>query len=153
VVAAARRGGAKFSMTARMNPPVLKAIAGIEESAWTPIRYPNAIWDEAEQRLVSDAQVAEVPFTAFTSRRKSEHVEGRLIVRRVVRLNTASVPAGQGELFTTYRHHAVFTDTTVPMLEAEKTHRGHAIIEQVHADLRSGPLAHLPSSSFSANSA
>jgi len=39
------------------------------------------------------------------------------------------------------------------MLQAETTHRGHAIIEQVHADLRAGPLAHLPSSSFSANGA
>src|SRR5674536_200391 len=37
--------------------------------------------------------------------------------------------------------------------QAEKTHRAHAIIEQVHADLRSGPLAHLPSGSFAANSA
>ncbi|MFR9804107.1 hypothetical protein ACL02T_17690 [Pseudonocardia sp. RS010] len=38
-----------------------------------PIRYPNAIFDEAEQRWVSDGQVAEVaeiPFTAFTARRK-----------------------------------------------------------------------------------
>ena len=30
-----------------------------------PIHYPNAIWDEDEQRLVSDAEVAEVPFTAL----------------------------------------------------------------------------------------
>jgi len=156
VVAAARRGGARVSITARMNPAVLRAIAGIKESAWTPIHYPNAIWDEQDQRLVSDAQVAEVPFTAFTSRTKAEHVDGRLIVRRVKRLNRASVPSNQGEqgeLFATYRHHAIFTDTTLEMLQAETTHRGHAIIEQVHADLRAGPLAHLPSSSFSANGA
>jgi len=37
VIAAARRGGARFSITARMNPTVLKAISGIEESAWVPI--------------------------------------------------------------------------------------------------------------------
>ena len=153
VVAAAPRGGARFSVTARMNPAVLRAISSIAESAWTPIRYPNAIWDEEQQRLISDAQVAEVEFTAFTSRRTSEQVHGRLIVRRVVRLNPASVPSGQGELFTTYRHHGVFTDTTLPMLDAEKTHRAHAVIEQVHADLKSGPLAHCPSSSFPANSA
>src|SRR5665811_1789487 len=41
--------------------------------------YPNAIWDEDEQRLVSDAEVAE----AFTSRRKADHISARLIVRRV----------------------------------------------------------------------
>jgi len=39
------------------------------------------------------------------------------------------------------------------MVQAEKAHRGHAIIEQVHADLKNGPLAHLPSGSFQANSA
>src|SRR5690606_15235423 len=36
---------------------------------------------------------------------------------------------------------------------ADKTHRAHAIIEQVHADLKGGPLAHLPSGVFTANSA
>ena len=42
-------------------------------------------------------------------------------------------PANQSELFTIYRHHAVFTDSPLPMLEAEKAHRSHAIIE--HQDL------------------
>ena len=95
VVAAARRGGARFSITVRMNPTVVKAISGIMESAWVPIHYPNAIWDEDEQRLVSDAEVAEVPsFTAFTSRRKADHISARLIVRRVKRLNPKTVPKG-----------------------------------------------------------
>jgi hypothetical protein len=35
----------------------------------------------------------------------------------------------------------------------DKTHRGHAIIEQVHADLKASALAHLPSGRFTANSA
>jgi hypothetical protein len=107
VIAAARRGGARFSITARMNPTVAAAISGIAESGWTPIHYPNAIWDEDEQRLVSDAEVAEVPFTAFTSRPKTDHISGRLIVRRVRRLNPKSIPDGQGELFPHYRHHGV----------------------------------------------
>jgi len=47
----------------------------------------------------------------------------------------------------------VFTNTPLPMLEAEKAHRAHAIVEQVIADLKNGPLAHLPSGSFAANSA
>jgi Transposase DDE domain group 1 len=154
VVAAARRGGARFSVTVRMNPAVVKAISEIPESAWVPIHYPNAIWDEDEQRLVSDAEVAEVPyFTAFTSRPKADHISARLIVRRVKRLNPKSVPAGQGELFSAYRHHGVFTDSPLVMLEAEKTHREHAIVEQVIADFKGGALAHLPSSDFSANSA
>jgi hypothetical protein len=39
------------------------------------------------------------------------------------------------------------------MLQAEAHHRGHAIIEQVFADLKAGPLAHLPSGRFAANNA
>jgi len=62
-----------------------------------PIRYPNAIFDEDEQRWVSDAEVAEIAFTAFTNRRKAEHATARLIVRLVRRLNPATVPAGQSE--------------------------------------------------------
>jgi hypothetical protein len=108
---------------------------------------PNAIWDDDEQRLVSDAEVAEVAFTAFTSRRKADHISARLIVRRVRRLNPKSVPDGQGELFPDYRHHGVFTDSPLTMLEAEKTHRAHAIVEQAIADLKSGALAHLPPAS------
>jgi Transposase DDE domain group 1 len=153
VIAAARRGGARFSITARMNRTVLTAISGIKESAWVPIHYPNAFWDEDEQRLVSDAEVAEVPFTAFTSRRKTDHISARLIVRRVRRLNPKSIPDGQGELFPDYRHHAVFTDSPLTMLQAEKSHRAHAIVEQIIADLKSAALAHLPSGSLSANGA
>lgn len=156
VLAAITRAGARFSVTARMNPAVVRAITSIDEGAWTAIRYPNAVWDEDEQRWVSDAEVAEVPFTAFTSHRRSEHVHARLIVRRVKRLNPAT-SAGhgnqQGELFTTYRYHAVFTDSPLSMLEAEANHRGHAIVEQVIADLKAGPLAHLPSGKFNANAA
>ena len=153
VIAAARRGGARFSVTARMDPAVRKAISTIHESAWTPIRYPNAIYDQAEQRWISDAEVAETTFTAFTSRRKADHITARLVVRRVRRLNPATVTAGQGELFDTYRHHAVFTDSPMTLLQAETDHRQHAIIEQVIADLKSGALAHLPSGTFAANAA
>jgi hypothetical protein len=155
VIGAARRRGARFSVTARMTSTVKTAIAEIDEHAWTPIRYPNAVWDEDEQRLVSDAEVAEVGFTAFTGRKKSDQVTARLIVRRVKRLNptTAPGPHEQGELFDLWRYHAVFTDSPEPMLDAEACHRRHAIIEAVHADLRDGPLAHLPSGQFNANAA
>ena len=68
-----------------------------------------------------------------------------MIVRRVRRLNPKSVPDGQGELFPDYRHHGVFTDSPLTMLQAEKTHRAHAIVEQAIADLKGSALAHLPS--------
>jgi hypothetical protein len=150
VIAAIGRGGARFSITARMNPAVTRVIGGIDQTAWTPIHYPNAVWDEDEQRWISDAEVAEISFTAFTSRRRTEQITARLIVRRVKRLNPA---AGQGELFAAYRYHALFTDSPLPMLDAEAAHRGHAIVEQVIADLKDSALAHLPSGKFTANAA
>src|SRR5665811_1886784 len=153
VIAAARTGGARFSITARMDPAVTRAITQIPDTAWVGIKYPHAIYDEEEQRWVSDAEVAETSFTAFTSRKKSEHISARLIVRRVKRLNPTTVPAGQGALFTTWRHHAVFTDSGEAMLAAEATHRDHAIIEKVIAELKAGPLAHLPSGQMNANAA
>jgi hypothetical protein len=153
LVAACRRAGAQFSITARLTPTVVRAITSIDEHAWTSIRYPNAIYDDDEQRWISDAEVAEICFTAFTGRRKAEHVTARLIVRRVRRLNPKTVPTGQTEAFAVYRYHAVFTDSPEPMLAAEATHRDHAIIEQVIAELKNGPLAHLPSGRFAANAA
>jgi Transposase DDE domain group 1 len=158
VIGAVGRAGARFSVTARMTPTVRAAIASIDDQAWTAIHYPNAFTDPDTGGLVSDAEVAEVPlFTAFTSRRKNEQVTARLIVRRVKRLNPDTargvVPPGQEELFTTWRHHAVFTNSPEAMLDAEATHRAHAVIEQVIADLKNGPLAHLPSGVFTANAA
>ena len=153
VVAACRRAGAHFSITVRLNPAIHRAIASIDDDAWIPIRYPHAVWDDDEGRYISDAEVAEVAYTAFTGRRKAEQVPGRLLVRRVRRLNPVTVPQGQGELFATYRYHAAFTDSTLTLVEAEATHRGHAIVEQVIADLKNSALAHLPSGRFTANAA
>jgi hypothetical protein len=153
IVSACRRAGARFSVTARLTPTMTRAITAIDEQAWTPIRYRNALWDADEQRWVSDAEVAEVGFTAFTGRRQAEHVTARLIVRRVRRLNPRTVTAGQSALFAAYRFHAVFTDSPEPMLAAEATHRDHAVVEQVIADLKNSALAHLPSGRFTANAA
>ena len=152
VVAAAHAGGAKFSVTARLNKAATRAIAGIDEQAWTPIRYPNAVFDDEQQRWISDAEVAEVPFTAFTSHPKADHVTARLIVRRVKRLNP-TIAKTQGELLPGYRYHAVFTNVELSLVEAETTHRDHAVIEAVFADLKNGPLAHAPSGKFTANAA
>ena len=156
IVATAARAGARFSVTLRHTPAVITAIAGIDDAAWTPIRYRQAVWDDQEGRWVSEAEVAEIAFTAFTGRRRHEQVAARLIVRRVRRLNPATAPAGhraQGELFAAYRYHAIFTDSPMSMLDAEAAHRDHAIIEQVIADLKHSALAHLPSGNFAANGA
>jgi hypothetical protein len=155
---AVRRTGAYFSVTAQLNASVTAAIAAIPVTAWTPIAYPRALWDDQLSCWVSDAEVAEVKYTAFTShprrgrRQAPVPLTARLIVRRVRDLNTAAA-AGQEELFPAWRYHAVFTDSPFQMLQAEEQHRGHAVIEQVFADFNDGPLAHLPSGSFGANAA
>lgn len=151
-VGTAIRHKALFSVTARMNPAVIEAISTIKPDAWVPIEYPNAVYDENDRRWISDAEVAEIAFTAFTGRRKKQHVHCRLIVRRVKRLQPLS-DTGQGELFTAYRHHAFITNSTLEMVEADQLHRDHAIIEQVIAELKDGPLAHLPSGQYAANAA
>jgi len=145
---AAAGAGARFSVTVRMDPKVRAAIAAIGEDAWTPIRYPRAIWDDQLRRWVSDAEVAETQYTAFSSR-KGQAITARLIVRRVRDLS----PQGQGELFPAWRYHAIFTDSPFETIQAEEHHRGHAQAEQVFADWADGPLAHLPSGSFPANAA
>jgi len=149
VIAAVLRRKACFSITARLLAPVRTAIESIAADGWTPIKYTNAVWDDTAQAWISAAEVAEIAFTAFTSLAKDKQVTARLIVRRVPDAN----PANQSPLFTVYRYHAVFTNSPLPMLQAESAHRGHAIVEQVIADLKNGPLAHLPSGSFAANSA
>jgi hypothetical protein len=155
---AVRRAGAHFSVTAQLNASVKAALAAIPETAWTPIAYPRALWDDQLRCWVSDAEVAETEYTAFAShprggqRRPPAPLTARLIVRRVRDLNPQAA-AGQEELFPVWRYHAVFTDSPYQMIQAEEQHRGHAVIEQVFADWNDGPLAHLPSGSFPANAA
>ena len=144
---AIRRARAFFSVTVQMNPHVAAAITSIGEDAWRPINYPRAIWDDQLACWVSDAEVAEVPYTAFTSK-KNKAITARLIVRRVKDLNRMAA-CGQDELFTVWRYHAVFTDSPFVTLQAEEQHRDHAQVEQVLADWTSGPMAHLPSVIFS----
>jgi DDE family transposase len=148
---AVRAAGAFFSVTVQMNPHVRAAIAAIPEHAWTPIKYPRAIWDDQLRAWVSDAAVAETEYTAFSSK-KGKAITARLIVRRVKDLNRQAAQ-GQDELFTVWRYHAVFTDSPFVMLQAEEQHRDHAQVEQVIADWTSGPMAHLPSGLFPANAA
>ena len=153
-VGTALRHRVGFSVTARMTATVRSAIAGIDPGAWTPIRYPHAIFDADEGRWVSDAEVAEVDFVAFTGRRKAEHVPCRLVARRVRRLQPlAGDGSAQGELFAAHRHHAFITNTALGTIEADQVHRGHAIVEQVIAELKANALAHLPSGRYAANAA
>jgi hypothetical protein len=145
VVGACIKAGVRFSFVLAKNPAVNRAIASITEDAWTPVHYPGAVVDPDTGELISDAEVAEVGFTAFASTKHP--VTARLIVRRV------RDRARGDELFPVWRHHPFFTTNTEPTAQADITHRRHAIIETVFADLIDGPLAHQPSGRFAANSA
>jgi hypothetical protein len=147
---AALRGGARFSVTMNMDPKIAAAIAAIPATAWTPITYPRAVWDDQLRCWVSDAEIAETYYTAFTSAGKGQAITARLIVRRVRDQNKHP---GQDELFPAWRYHALFTNSAFGLVQAEDQHRDHAIIEQVFADWADGPLAHLPSGVFPANAA
>ena len=152
LIAAAAAAKAWFSVTVRMNPSVRTAMTSIPDSSWTTIRYPNAIWEPEDQRWISEAEVAETTFTAFISHPKKRQIPCRLVVRRVKRLNPGA-KQGQDELFALWRHHGFVTNSTLTAVAADETHREHAIIEQVIAELKDGPLAHAPSGTFTANAA
>jgi hypothetical protein len=145
VVRACRRAGAQFSLVMTRNAAVDRAITAIDEAAWTPVCYPGAVRDPDTGAWISDAEVAEIPYTAFASTK--DRVTARLVVRRV---KDARFPDA---LFPVWRYHPFFTNTDLPVEAADITHRQHAIIETVFADLIDGPLAHIPSGRFGANSA
>ena len=107
--------------------------------------YPGAVRDPDTGVWISDAEVAEVSYTAFAGR--PEEITARLVVRRVKDANHLDA------LFPVWRYHPFLTNSTLSTVEADITHRRHAIIETVFADLIDGPLAHMPSGRFGANSA
>jgi hypothetical protein len=137
VVSACRRHNVAFSVTARKNTAVQRAIAAIGDDAWAPIPY----W------LDGGADVAETVYTAFSGTRHATIC--RLIVRRV-----RPTPGSQLALDVAFSYHAIITDRTGPVLDVEADHRRHAIVEHTIADLKHhAGLAHLPSGRFTANAA
>ena len=145
VVGACRRHGAHFSLVMTRNTAIDRAIAAIDDQAWTPVKYPGAVRDPDTGNWISDAEVAEISYTAFAS--TQDQITARLVVRRVKDARYRDA------LFPVWRYHPFFTNTDIPVAEADITHRQHAIIETVFSDLIDGPLAHIPSGRFGANSA
>lgn len=145
VVTAARKNGARFSVTVSHNFAVRAAIATIADDDWAPVHYPGAVQDPDTGELISDAEVAETRYTAFAGTK--HQITARLVVRRVRDKNHPDA------LFPVWRHHAFITDTSLSTVDAGITHRQHAIIETTFADLIDGPLTHLPSGRFAANTA
>jgi hypothetical protein len=118
VVDACVNAGVQFSVTLTKNSAVDRAIDTIPDDAWTPVHYPGAVVDPDTGELISDAEVAEVTFTAFASTKHP--VTARLVVRRV------RDRARMDELFPVWRYHPFFTNSTQPTAQADITHRRRA---------------------------
>lgn len=156
VIAAIRKAGARFSITARVRKDggITAAISDIPESAWQQITYDRPVFDDDTKSWIQGAEIAEIGYTAFTNTTQNPGgpVAARLVVRRIP-CTTRTSDGGQQELFTTYRYQAIFTDTAFTPADAEHYHRGRATIEQVFADLNNSAAAHLPSGKFAASAA
>ena len=73
----------EFSLTLSRNRRVTKAIDAIDDDAFTPVHYPGAVDDPDTGALISDAEVAETPYTLTV--RGHGRVTARLVVRRFPR--------------------------------------------------------------------
>jgi hypothetical protein len=126
-----------WSITVRLHTTMKKAIAAIDETAWADIEYP----------IGGQAQVAETTYTTGTGN-KARTV--RLIVRR-----TRLAEPAQRRLWPDWRHHAfICSNTDISMIDADRFHREHAVIELAIRDLKQGAgLEHVPSGHYHANAA
>ena len=146
-------GRARFSITARKDPSVRRAIAAHPRGRVDPDPLPAG--DLGRQTSSAGSPTPRSPRSTTPRSRPgaSQAVTARLIVRRVRRL----APAGHGRAGRARARPGATTPCSPTarstMLQAEADHRRHAIIEQVIADLNDGPLAHLPSGMFTANAA
>ena len=91
VVAACVRHGAHFSLVMTRNAAIERAIAAIDADAWTPVRYPGAVIDPDTGAWISDAEVAEIPYTRLRVHPRCDHRpaggapgQGRPLPRRAV---------------------------------------------------------------------
>ena len=70
------------------------------------MRYPGAVRDPDTGAWISDAEVAEIAYTAFAS--TPDAITARLIVRRVKDARYRDA------LFPVWRYHPFFTNTDAP---------------------------------------
>ena len=136
-IATLNRLNVRYTMAVKTaTTAIAAAIAKIDETAWADIDYtPDG-----------QAQVAEC---AYTSGKGRNAVTRRLVVRR-----TRLTDTHQLKLWPDWRHHAFLTDLDGDVVEVDKFHRHHAVVELAIRDLKEGAgLEHIPSGNFHANSA
>jgi hypothetical protein len=136
-IATLNRLNVRYTMAVRTSvATVAAAIATIPDDAWIDIDY----------TCDGQAQVAECAYTTGTGRRR---VTRRLIVRRTRLTDTI-----QQRLWPDWRHHAFLTDLDGDVVDVDRFHRHHAVVELAIRDLKEGAgLNHVPSGNFHANSA
>jgi hypothetical protein len=126
----------RWSVTVRINKQIRACIDAIDETAWTPIDYP----DDGE------AQVAEALYVTGSGKHRREL---RLVVRR-----TRLTDPTQQRLWPDWRHHAFITNVDLPVVAMDQFHRDHATVELAIRDLKDGAgMEHCPSGHFYANAA
>jgi hypothetical protein len=126
-IASLERLNVGYTMGVRMVKSVVKAVDGIDESAWTPIDY----------TADGEAEVAECDYKGR-----------RLIVRRT------RLTGRQATLWPQWRHFAFVTDLEGKAVDLDDFHRAHATVELAIRDLKEGAgLEHVPSGHFFANAA
>jgi hypothetical protein len=152
VIKAITSAGHLFSVTVPQRTPIRAAIAAIPEHAWTTITYDEPVYDGETRQRIRTAEIAVTHYTAFTN--PTTNPGQRITADLVARRTPATTTDEQGELFTTWRYHAIFTNIPADPVTVEARHRRRAgAIEQVFADLNDSALAHFPSGRFAANAA
>jgi len=127
-----------WSITVTNNTKVTAAIAAIPETAWIDIDY----------TLGGFAQVTETSYEGGGRRKKDRRVV-RLVVRRTRLADTA-----QQALFPGWRHHSFITNRAdLNTVEADRSHRQHAVVELAIRELKQGGAEHIPSGHYPANAA
>ncbi|MFE0028271.1 transposase, partial [Amycolatopsis sp. NPDC059021] len=67
IIAAIRKAGAFFSVTAQKNVAVQAAITEIGEDQWTAIEYRHPVFDSETGEKITHVEIAETTLTAFTN--------------------------------------------------------------------------------------
>ena len=153
-VAAAVGARAWFSVTARMNP----AGHGRDRQHRGQRVDPDQVPERGLGRRSRSAGSPTPRSPRSTSPRSPPAASTgtctcRLVVRRVQRLQPpAQRRAGRAVRDATGTTRSSPTPPCPPS-QADADHRDHAIVEQVIAELKDGPLAHLPSGRYAANAA
>ena len=130
------KAGVQFSVVLTKNRPVTRAIAAIPEDAWIPVHYPGAVLDPDTGELISDAEVAEVDLHRVRLHQAPGHRPADRAPGPRPRQATSCSRSG-----ATTRSSPTATE---PTAAADITHRRHAIIETVFADLIDGPWPTCP---------